>query len=403
MRKANAEKMAFARRIANTREVDNAHLTKGKAPMGTRRPALEEISSNKFATKAPLLKKTERFQAPAVKPTRPAGTKLPANVAPRKQPAAVERVVPVSPPPMDVSMKEEEELCQAFSDAMLDVDDIDADDAENPQLCSAYVKDIYQYLRQIEVQQSIRARYLEGQEINDRMRAILVDWLIQVHSRFQLLQETLYMTIAVLDRFLQVQPVSRKKLQLVGVTAMLVASKYEEMYAPEIGDFVYITDNAFSKSQIREMEMLILKELNFELGRPLPLHFLRRASKAGCADAEKHTLAKYLMELTLVDYDLLHRHPSEIAAAALCLSQNLLDGSKWSMAQQCYTGYSEEDLKSIMQHMAKNVVKVNEGLTKHTAIKNKYASSKLMRISAISQLKSPALKALAAPLLGNIC
>lgn len=403
MPKANAEKMAFARRIANTREVDNAHLTKGKAPMGTRRPALEEISSNKFATKAPLLKKTERFQAPAVKPTRPAGTKLPANVAPRKQPAAVERVVPVSPPPMDVSMKEEEELCQAFSDAMLDVDDIDADDAENPQLCSAYVKDIYQYLRQIEVQQSIRARYLEGQEINDRMRAILVDWLIQVHSRFQLLQETLYMTIAVLDRFLQVQPVSRKKLQLVGVTAMLVASKYEEMYAPEIGDFVYITDNAFSKSQIREMEMLILKELNFELGRPLPLHFLRRASKAGCADAEKHTLAKYLMELTLVDYDLLHRHPSEIAAAALCLSQNLLDGSKWSMAQQCYTGYSEEDLKSIMQHMAKNVVKVNEGLTKHTAIKNKYASSKLMRISAISQLKSPALKALAAPLLGNIC
>lgn len=403
MPKANAEKMAFARRIANTREVDNAHLTKGKAPMGTRRPALEEISSNKFATKAPLLKKTERFQAPAVKPTRPAGTKLPANVALRKQPAAVERVVPVSPPPMDVSMKEEEELCQAFSDAMLDVDDIDADDAENPQLCSAYVKDIYQYLRQIEVQQSIRARYLEGQEINDRMRAILVDWLIQVHSRFQLLQETLYMTIAVLDRFLQVQPVSRKKLQLVGVTAMLVASKYEEMYAPEIGDFVYITDNAFSKSQIREMEMLILKELNFELGRPLPLHFLRRASKAGCADAEKHTLAKYLMELTLVDYDLLHRHPSEIAAAALCLSQNLLDGSKWSMAQQCYTGYSEEDLKSIMQHMAKNVVKVNEGLTKHTAIKNKYASSKLMRISAISQLKSPALKALAAPLLGNIC
>ncbi|XP_041082462.1 G2/mitotic-specific cyclin-B2-like isoform X2 [Polyodon spathula] len=356
--------MAFARRIANAREVDNALLVKAKAPMGTRRPALEEISSNKFATNAPLIKKTERIQAPAVKATRPAGTKPPVNVAPRKQPAAVERV-PVSPLPMDVSMKEEE-LCQAFSDAMLDVDDIDADDAENPQLCSAYVKDIYQYLRQIEVQQSIRARYLEGQEINERMRAILVDWLIQVHSRFQLLQETLYMTIAIIDRFLQVQPVSRKKLQLVGVTAMLVASKYEEMYAPEIGDFVYITDNAFSKSQIREMEMLILKELNFELGRPLPLHFLRRASKAGCADAEKHTLAKYLMELTLLDYDLLHQHPSEIAAAALCLSQNLLDGSKW-------------------------------------AIKNKYASSKLMRISAISQLKSPALKALAAPLLANIC
>lgn len=79
----------------------------------------------------------------------------------------------------------------------------------------------------------------------------------------------------------QVQPVTRKKLQLVGVTAMLVACKYEEMYVPMVGDFAYIADDAFTKAQIREMEMLILSELNFKLGRPLPLHFLRRASKAG--------------------------------------------------------------------------------------------------------------------------
>lgn len=78
---------------------------------------------------------------------------------------------------------------------------------------------------------------------------------------------------------LQVQPVSRRKLQLVGVTAMLVACKYEEMYAPEVGDFAYITDNAYTKSQILEMEQVVLKSLNFQLGRPLPLHFLRRASK----------------------------------------------------------------------------------------------------------------------------
>lgn len=143
---------------------------------------------------------------------------------------------------------------------------------------------------------------MQGYEITENMRALLIDWLVQVHSRFQLLQETLYLTVAILDRFLQVravralcvglvssvttfpaalqvQPVSRRKLQLVGVTAMLVACKYEEMYAPEVGDFAYITDNAFSKSQVLEMEQVVLKTLKFQLGRPLPLHFLRRASK----------------------------------------------------------------------------------------------------------------------------
>ena len=63
--------------------------------------------------------------------------------------------------------------------------------------------------------------------------------------------------------------VERKQLQLVGVAAMFIASKYEEMYAPEIGDFVYITDRAYTESQIREMEMRILDTLGFDLQRPL--------------------------------------------------------------------------------------------------------------------------------------
>ena len=84
-------------------------------------------------------------------------------------------------------------------------------------------------------------------DINDRMRAILVDWLVEVHLKFKLMPETLYLTVNIIDRFLEVRSVMRSKLQLVGVTAMLLASKYEEIYAPEVRDFVYITDRAYTR------------------------------------------------------------------------------------------------------------------------------------------------------------
>ncbi|XP_016318948.1 G2/mitotic-specific cyclin-B2-like [Sinocyclocheilus anshuiensis] len=369
---------------------------KGGGPVNgaARRPVFGELSN---LTHKPV-------QTKKVQPVVPVkGTAQPA-VAQAKR-AQVQHEMPQPAPAMppaqaDVSMKEEE-LCQAFSNTLFPVEDIDEGDADMPQLCPEYVKDIYAYLRSLESQQSVRPRYMRGYDINGRMRALLVDWLIQVHSRFQLLQETLYMTVAVLDRFLQVQPVTRKKLQLVGVTAMLIACKYEEMYVPMVGDFAYIADDAFTKAQIREMEMLVLSELNFELGRPLPLHFLRRASKAGNADAEKHTLAKYFLELTLLDYDMVHFNPSETAAAALCLSQLVLDGQKWSPTQQHYSSYDEAHLKPIMQHIAKNVVMVNEGLSKHVTVKKKYSSSRLMKISLLPQLKSSLVKDLAAPLLSS--
>lgn len=284
----------------------------------------------------------------------------------------------------------------AFSRQMLppNVADIDSEDKENPQLVSEYVNDIYEYMRHLESRYAIAERYLDGRDINGRMRGILVDWLVQVHLRFHLLQETLYLTIAIIDRFLEHQEVSRSKLQLVGVTAMLVASKYEEMYAPEIADFVYITDNAYTKSDIRKMECIILKTLDFQLGRPLPLHFLRRNSKAGDVDAAKHTLAKYLMELTVVDYEMAHLPPSRIAAASLCLSMKLLDGSTWSETLSHYSRYTEDALMPIIKRIALLVSKAGTG--KLTAIHTKYQSSKFMRTSKLPELQSKTITELAA-------
>ena len=82
-------------------------------------------------------------------------------------------------------------------------------------------------------------------DINEKMRRILIDWLLKVHSKFKLLPETFYLTVNIIDRYLSKETISRKVLQLIGVTAMHISWKYEEIYPPEANDFVYITDNAY--------------------------------------------------------------------------------------------------------------------------------------------------------------
>jgi len=116
-------------------------------------------------------------------------------------------------------------------------------------------------------------------EINDKMRAILVDWLIEVHSKFKMQKETLFITITIIDKFLEKTKVSKSRLQLVGVSSLLIASKYEEIYPPELKDFVYITDRAYTKQDVLEMEFLILSTLSFDITFPTSLRFLERYMK----------------------------------------------------------------------------------------------------------------------------
>ncbi|KAJ8339390.1 hypothetical protein SKAU_G00361760 [Synaphobranchus kaupii] len=370
-------------------------------PLLRPRAVLGEIG-NKAAAPRPLKKETKP-EITKVLPRKPIKVEkapevqLPQLNATKKLEEQVPVVVPepASPTPMETSGCASDDLCQAFSDVLLNIKDVDADDYDNPMLCSEYVKDIYKYLRQLEVDQAVRPKYLDGQEVTGNMRAILVDWLVQVQAKFRLLQETMYMTVGIIDRFLQDHPVPKKQLQLVGVTAMFIASKYEEMYPPEIGDFSYVSDRAYTTAQIREMEMKILRVLDFSFGRPLPLQFLRRASKIGEVTAEHHTLAKYFTELTMVDYDMVHFPPSLVASAAFALTLKVFHCGEWTPTLQHYMDYTEACLIPVMQHIAKNVVKVNEGHTKHMAVKNKYASQKQMRISSLPQLKSSLIKDLA--------
>merc|ERR1719265_519097 len=106
------------------------------------------------------------------------------------------------------------------------------------------------------------------------MRSILVDWLVEVQMKYKLRKETLYLCVNLVDRYLSIRPVARRRLQLVGVGGMLIATKFEEIYPPETKDFVYITDNAYTKEEVLHIEAVMLSELGFQLCGPTPSHYL---------------------------------------------------------------------------------------------------------------------------------
>lgn len=161
------------------------------------------------------------------------------------------------------------------------------------------------------------------------MRSVLVDWLIEVQWKSKLLPETLFLSINIIDRFLSRRAVSLVKLQLVGLAATLIASKYEEILSPSISNFIYFSDNAYDEQELLKAERYMLHVLNFNLAYPNPLVYLRRISKADGYDIRHRTLAKYLMELILLDHRMIQCPPSLISAVSLYLARQMLKGGPW--------------------------------------------------------------------------
>ncbi|KAJ6336672.1 hypothetical protein OIU76_006533 [Salix suchowensis] len=254
--------------------------------------------------------------------------------------------------------------------------DIDGCDKKNPLAVVEYIDDLYNFYKKAEISGCPPPNYMAQQfDINERMRGILIDWLIEVHYKFELMEETLYLTVNLIDRFLAVQPVARKKLQLVGVTAMLLACKYEEVSVPVVEDLILISDKAYSRKEVLDMEKLMVKTLQFNLSVPTPYVFMRRFLKASQCDTKLELLSFFIVELCLVEYDMLKYPPSLLAAAAMYTAQCTISGTKqWSKTNEFYTSYSEEQLGECSRLMVN--FHRNSGTGKLTGVHRKYSTSK---------------------------
>ncbi|CAL0335288.1 unnamed protein product [Lupinus luteus] len=285
-----------------------------------------------------------------------------------------------------------DELLIASEDPV--ITDID-NNLEDPQLCSLYVSDIYENLRVSELTRRPHPNFMETvqQDITQSMRGILVDWLVEVSEEYKLGLDTLYLSVYLIDWFLSKCYVERQRLQLLGVTCMLIASKYEEINAPHIEDFCFITDNTYSKAEVLTMESQVLKLSEYKLFAPTTITFLRRflhaaeASSYKSPNLELEYLASYIAELALMDYGFLNFLPSIIAASAVFLARWTLDQSNhpWNPTLEHYASYKASDLKTTV--LALQDLQLNTNGCPLTAVRSKYRQDKFKCVAALSSPK----------------
>lgn len=260
----------------------------------------------------------------------------------------------------------------------------------SPQIVSHYIDNILRHILIREVQEiKPLPEYMHGQrDINARMRAILVDWLVDVTLKFRMLPQTLFMTIALIDRYLAIKEVSRSKLQLVGVTALMIIGKYEEIYPPLVKDYVAVCDSAYTKQEILMMEGEMLLAFDFDLNKSCSLIFLEFFRQKVPMDDRAFCFCRYMLETALLDTIHLKFNNATLAAGSIFLVNKIFKKDAWPISLEIITGISES--------MAKGCAKELFGIMNRTdsssltGIKRKFADASFFEVSKYKIEKVPA-------------
>ncbi|KRZ44391.1 G2/mitotic-specific cyclin-B3 [Trichinella pseudospiralis] len=225
--------------------------------------------------------------------------------------------------------------------------DYDKNNELDPFEIPNYAEDIFDYYRYRE-QKFVVNDYLRKQKgITKEMRAILIDWMVEVQENFEFNHETLYQAVKMVDLYLDRVNITKKHLQLVGVAVLLIASKYDERCPPSIEDFLYICDNAYTAEEVFEKERDVLKNLEFDIGFPLSYRFLRRYARVTNSDLVTLTFARYVLENSLMHYEFIKYKESHLAAAAYLLARTARE-LEWTTEHEHVCGYSKENLMPLM-------------------------------------------------------
>lgn len=258
---------------------------------------------------------------------------------------------------------------------------------ENISYVGEYLEEIYVNLLLEETQATTKPKfgYMDTQpEINEIMRAILIDWIIDVHLRFNLRQETLFMTIWLIDTYLSFAFVHRDKLQLLGITCLLISCKSHEIYYPQNDKLIEMTDNAYSKEEMLTMENEILKKLNFFIVCPNPIDFYNILSKMFNFEKKQYYLGNYFIESALVNYQILKYSSSVIASSCTYL---VMKYYRINGYQKLYNNFiiNEQFPEDVIKDAAKEIYVLVDNLSKSKfkSVKKKYSLTQFENVSEI--------------------
>ncbi|KAJ5823306.1 hypothetical protein N7447_005646 [Penicillium robsamsonii] len=374
--------------VSNVNKTEGAEAKAGKKPVAAKAgltskatvqtggvQKLSRTNSSRTATRT-ALQPRDLNKKPATNAHKRPSPKDPSDEPPRKKPELGRKTGPIVEEP---EVKEPGISGKDLNDA---VQDLDTEDLDDPLMAAEYVVEIFEYLKDLEIITLPNPDYIDHQpDLEWKMRGILVDWLIEVHTRFRLLPETLFLAVNIIDRFLSAEVVALDRLQLVGVTAMFIASKYEEVLSPHVANFSHVADETFSDKEILDAERHVLATLEYNMSFPNPMNFLRRISKADNYDIQTRTLGKYLMEISLLDHRFMGFPQSHISAAAMYLARLILERGPWDATLAHYAGYTEEEIDPVFQLMVDYLHRP----VSHEAFFKKYASKKFLKASILTR------------------
>uniref|UniRef100_A0A1A9WYR9 Uncharacterized protein n=1 Tax=Glossina brevipalpis TaxID=37001 RepID=A0A1A9WYR9_9MUSC len=270
------------------------------------------------------------------------------------------------------------------------VEDFDKANWNDPFQVSPYAMDIFNYLKDREAEFLIDDYMKRQVHLSKWMRALLVDWMVEVQETFELNHETLYLAVKIVDLYLCKVIINKDKLQLLGASALFIACKFDERTPPLIEDFLYICDGAYKHEELIHMEMCTLRTIDYDLGIPLSYRFLRRYARCGKIAMATLTLARYILELSLMDYDTIAFSDSKMAAAALFIALRLVREEKgWNVTLEYYSGYKLIDFAEIIPILNDGLHRKPKGTIK--TIRSKYSHKIFHEVAKVALMTTEEL------------